>query len=138
MNQIIRGNRRLARRYDLALEVRWNLRGRNRLLDAGTGRTVNLSSGGVLFESDCHLPVGLKVELLIEWPSLLHDTHPLQLRVAGTIVRADGLRLAVRMVKRQLLTSANLGGRRGRGFQRAVDPPALESLPAAAAEYLLH
>jgi PilZ domain len=91
----IGGDRRSDRRYNIALEVRWNLLRRIELLDSGTGRTVDLSSSGILFETGRKLPVGLKVHLSIAWAVLLHNTALMQLIVKGRIVRSDGARAAV-------------------------------------------
>ena len=61
----IAGDRRSDRRYDIALDLRWKVIRRRRVLDAGTGTTLDLSSGGILFETDRQLPNGLNVELSI-------------------------------------------------------------------------
>ena len=87
--------RRWPRRYDIALEVRWRLIQGKRPLGAGTGTTLNLSSGGVLFETDRKLASGGAIELAIAWPVLLRNVAPLQLKIMGEIVRAEGRRIAV-------------------------------------------
>ena len=46
----IAGDRREDRRYQLQLECKWKLIRRRRVLDTGTGLTVDVSSGGLLFE----------------------------------------------------------------------------------------
>src|SRR5215831_6278920 len=86
----ISGERRVDRRYDIGLDLRWKLVKRRKVLDHGTGRTIDLSSGGILFESGRLLPVGLNVELSISWPALLHNVAPMQLVVSGRIVRVNG------------------------------------------------
>lgn len=53
----------------------------------GSGRSCNLSSGGVLFESAAQLPVGAHVELWIRWPAPLDRTRPLTLIANGIVVR---------------------------------------------------
>src|SRR3954471_23764732 len=85
----IAGDRREDRRYGIHLEVKWKLIRRRRVLDTGTGKTLDLSSGGLLFEPGRHLPAGLNVELSIAWPVMLHDVAPLQLVVSGRIVRVN-------------------------------------------------
>jgi hypothetical protein len=101
----IAGDRRSDRRYDIALDLRWKVIRRRRVLDAGTGTTLDLSSGGILFETDRQLPTGLNVELSISWPVLLHNVAPLQLVVTGRIVRAAGRRTAVRMMQHEFRTA---------------------------------
>src|ERR1700689_3529770 len=101
----IAGDRRSDRRYDIALDLRWKAVRRRREWDAGTGTTLDLSSGGILFETDRQLPTGLNVELSISWPVLLHNVAPLQLVVTGRIVRASGRRTAVRMMQHEFRTA---------------------------------
>ena len=101
----IAGERRSDRRYAIALEMRWKVLRRKRTLDSGLGRTVDLSSGGILFEVGRKLPVGLKVQLSIAWPVLLHNASPLQLTVAGKIVRSDSQRSAVQILQHEFRTA---------------------------------
>ena len=74
----IQGERRGDRRYDIALELRWKLVRRRKVLDSGFGRTVDLSSGGVRFDAGRLLPVGMGIELSIAWPALLHNVAPMR------------------------------------------------------------
>ena len=74
----IHGDRRYDRRYEIALEVRWKLVRRRKVLDSGVGTTVDLSSGGIFFDAGRPLPVGLSVELSIAWPALLHNVAQMQ------------------------------------------------------------
>jgi c-di-GMP-binding flagellar brake protein YcgR len=108
----IAGDRRTDRRYDIALELRWKLIRRKKVLDTGTGRTVDLSSGGVLFDAGRVMPVGLTVELSISWPILLHSVAPLQLSISGRIVRANATRAAIRMVQHEFRTAGISPGQR--------------------------
>lgn len=102
----IAGDRRQDRRYDIHLELRWKLIRRKRVVDSGTGRSVDLSSGGILFECDRALPAGHNVELHVCWPVMLHNQAPMQLVITGRIVRSAGRRTAVRMVQHEFRTMA--------------------------------
>ena len=102
--QLIAGERRSDRRYLISLEMRWKVLRRKKTLDSGLGHTVDLSSGGILFESGRMLPVGLKVHLSIAWPVLLHDASPLQLTVEGRIVRSDSERVAIKIIQHEFRT----------------------------------
>jgi hypothetical protein len=101
----IHGDRRYDRRYGIALELRWKLVRRRKVLDAGTGITVDLSSGGLLFDAGRQMPVGLNVELSISWPALLHNVAPMQLAVSGRIVRTHGSRTAIHMTQHEFRTA---------------------------------
>jgi hypothetical protein len=85
-------DQRVNRRYPIALEVHYKvLRGeRVKKLDrVGCGRTLNISSGGVLLETDQLLPPAGFVELAIQWPFLLREVCSLKLVIHGRIVRQD-------------------------------------------------
>ena len=69
----IGGDRREDRRYQLQLECKWKLIRRRKVLDTGTGHTIDVSSGGLLFDAGRHLPEGLNVELSIAWPVPTHS-----------------------------------------------------------------
>ena len=105
--EAIAGERRHDRRYDIELEVRWKLILRRKVMEVGVGRTVDLSSSGILFEAGRTLPAGFNVELSISWPVLLHNVAPLQLVVLGRIVRSDGRRVALRMIQRKFRVMAS-------------------------------
>jgi hypothetical protein len=93
---------RVDRRYDLKLELCWNLMWGRRVLDSGTGISVNLSSGGILFDAGRTLRFGRNVELFISWPVLLDDTVPLQLIISGCILRISGTCAAIQMAQRHI------------------------------------
>lgn len=109
--QLIAGDRRQDRRYALHLDCRWKLIRRRRVLDTGTGNTIDLSSGGLLFDAGRHLPEGLNVEVSINWPVLLHNVAPLQLVVSGRIVRSRGRIIAVRSVQHEFRTIGTIQDR---------------------------
>jgi hypothetical protein len=100
----IAGERREDRRYELELDVKWKLIRRRRVLDTGTGRTIDISSGGVLFDAGRHLPEGLNVELSIMWPVLLHNVAPMQLLACGRIVRSAGRKVAIQTAQHEFRT----------------------------------
>ena len=100
----IAGDRRFDRRYPILLVLRWKLIRRKRVLDTGTGCTIDLSSGGILFECGRQLPHGLNVELAIAWPVLLHNVAPMQLVAQGRIVRSEHGRTAIRLIQHEFRT----------------------------------
>jgi hypothetical protein len=101
----IGGERRLDRRYGIQLDLRWKLIRRRRVLETGTGHTIDLSSGGIHFETDRPLPTGLNVELSIAWPAMLQNMAPLQLVVSGKVVRSDGRRTAIQKHQHEFRTA---------------------------------
>ena len=102
----IAGDRRADRRNEIKLDLRWKLIRRRRLLESGTGASVDLSSGGILFDAGRALPVGLNVELSIAWPAMLNNSAPLQLIVAGRVVRSSGTLAGIQTVQHEFRTVA--------------------------------
>ena len=105
LREIGYGNRR-SRRYPLALDLRWKLGHGKRVLDSGTGTTVDLSSGGLLFETERAVRVGTSIQVSITWPVRLRNAVPLQLVVVGDVVRAAGRRVAIRIRHHEFRTVA--------------------------------
>lgn len=101
----IAGDRRHDRRYELDLPTRWKLIRRRRVVETGVGRTLDMSSGGILIEAGRPLMAGFNIELSIAWPVLLQGTASLQLVVSGRIVRVDGTRTALRTMQHEFRTS---------------------------------
>src|SRR3954451_13096351 len=97
--------RRFDRRYRIALDLRWKLVRRRKVLDSGKGATVDLSSGGILFCAGRELPAGEGVEISISWPALLHNTAPMLLVVSGRIVRCGGGQTAIQIGQHEFRTA---------------------------------
>jgi hypothetical protein len=72
--------------------------------ETGSGRTLNMSRSGVLFEADRELDEGMAADLLIAWPTSLSTSVGLTLRVRGLIVRADRNRIALTMTRYEFRT----------------------------------
>ena len=83
-------DRRSHHRYPISFELKY-IAG----VQVGHGRTINLSSGGVLFEADVALAINLPIELWISWPARTWAPVPLELYAAGKTVRVEGTHVAV-------------------------------------------
>ena len=102
--------RRSSPRYPLESDVGFRLfRGRH-LLEHGTGRTLNMSSSGILFDATKPLQVGQRIELAIAWPVRLGDTVRLKLCVVGRTVRSSGNLCGVRIERRDFRTASIQSG----------------------------
>jgi hypothetical protein len=77
-------------RYPIAMELQYKVLRGGRVEQTGTGRTLNISSGGVLFQTDDRLPHRGRVELAMQWPYLLQGVCGLKLVMRGPIVRSGG------------------------------------------------
>ena len=71
---------------------------------AGSGRTINISSGGVLFTTQSRLREGAEVELAISWPALLNNRIPIKLVVTGRLTRSYGPHAAMHIEKYEFKT----------------------------------
>ena len=75
----------------------------------GTGRTVNMASGGLLFTTEEQLPMGRTVEVAVNWPARLDGTCPLKFVATGRVTRSETDRAAIRIERYEFRTRA--GGR---------------------------
>ena len=72
---------------------------------SGTGRTLNVSSGGLLIASPHELTEGVRLNVTVEWPWLLDQSTPLQLVAESRVVRTGDAHFAVQLVRYQFKTS---------------------------------
>jgi len=82
-------DRRASTRFPLTLEVRYAVwDGTRAPRRAGSGRTVDVSSGGIRFSADTLLPIGVRLDVAMNWPVLLDAGVQLQLVASGVVIRA--------------------------------------------------
>jgi len=70
---------------------------------------LNMSASGILISSDGTLPPGSRVELVVEWPGFLHGTTWTRLAVFGEVMRSEGSRNAIRILRHEFRTKAETG-----------------------------
>jgi hypothetical protein len=86
--------RRSLGRFPIERELRFRmLSKRNEIV--GSGRTINMSSKGLLFHTDKPLVSGKRLEMAISWPAQLDNRCALKLIARGKIVRAEPGLIAV-------------------------------------------
>ena len=95
--------RRVKSRYPLDLSVRFRFSSAGSHF-SGAGLAVNMSSGGILVESKHQVIVGARVEMNIEWPSLLDGRIPLQLIAVGRVLRWGALGFAASFERHEFRT----------------------------------
>ena len=105
-----RGSMRMPIERDISYKVR------GLMAWAGSGKTVNISRGGVLFTTQSHLLVGAEVELAISWPALLNNVTPIKLIVKGRLTRSDRTQAAMRIERYEFKTC---------GFKNLITKPFL-------------
>jgi hypothetical protein len=97
-------NRRETSRFPLKEDIRYTVVHSRTVKTSGTGKTLNFGSGGLLFTTEDHIPVGRAVELSVAWPALLGGKCPLQFVATGRVVRSEGHKAAVRIERYEFRT----------------------------------
>jgi len=85
-----REERRRSQRFVIRRTVRYKT-----LRRRGSGTTIDISCGGVLFTVEEPPGLGEIVELSLDWPARLNHTTPLQLVLVGPVVRIEQNRAVV-------------------------------------------
>lgn len=98
-------DRRSADRFPIEREVRYKVLSKKSADEAGIGRTVNMSSNGILFTSEHMLLPGRRLELAISWPAQLNNQTPLKLVARGRVIRFDGGQAAIEIQQYEFRTS---------------------------------
>ena len=92
-------NRRAAKRYGLDLHFEYRLFGRDGSVQEGWGRTLNMSSGGLLVVSDQPICKGRTIEITVQLPAQFKDATGPRLLVLGHVLRSDAKRAAIRILR---------------------------------------
>ncbi len=102
-----KNERRASDRFPIERDIRFRVLNRKAGEENGAGKTVNMSSNGVLFTTDRFLIPGRRVELAISWPAQLNSKVALKLVARGRVVRsAEGL-AAVEIQQYEFRTSGS-------------------------------
>lgn len=81
-------DRRSAVRFPIEQDVRYKVFTRN-TIEVGMGKTVNMSSSGVLFTTERALALGERLEVAVAWPAQLDHKCALKLVTTGRVVRSE-------------------------------------------------
>ncbi|MGA2595150.1 MAG: PilZ domain-containing protein [Bryobacteraceae bacterium] len=88
--------RRTSKRFQIEEEVCYRTLDQRAVApESGTGRTIDISSGGVLLGTGQRLRSGKRMEVSINWPAQLEGGCPLKFVAVGRVVRADDTQAAV-------------------------------------------
>jgi hypothetical protein len=105
----MRPDRRGNSRFPVTEEVHYRVLHAKSLDVSGTGRTLNISSGGILFTTEQQLPLGRLAEISVNWPARLGGTCPLKFVAVGRVVRAERSKAAVRIERYEFKTRRTNG-----------------------------
>ena len=102
-------DRRGTSRFPVREEVKYKVLHGKSDGTSGSGQTLNIGSGGILFTTEEKIPIGRMVELSVNWPARLGGTCPLKFVATGRIVRSEANKAAVR-IERYEFRTRGMGG----------------------------
>lgn len=100
--------RRRAARFAIEQDVRYKVLSRG-AVEVGMGKTINISSSGVLFTTDRVLSPGERLELAMNWPAQLDNHCPLKLVTAGRVIRSQSHLAAMAIERYEFRTQGSHG-----------------------------
>jgi hypothetical protein len=101
--------RRGADRFPMEREIRYKIVSKRLGHEQGSGKTINMSSSGLLFSTDGTLLPGKKVEVAVNWPAQLENRCALKLIARGRVVRTEKGRAAVEINQYEFRTMGTAG-----------------------------
>ena len=107
--EVSTSERRRSSRFPIERELRYKTLNQRTEILAGNGKTLNISSSGVLFTSDHELAVGTRLEVSISWPAQLNERCLLNLVARGRITRHLHGQLALQIQQYEFRTQSRPG-----------------------------
>ncbi len=99
-------DRRTTCRFPVHQQIRYRELRARAVSVSGTGETLDVSSGGILFTTTGRLHPGQNIEVAMDWPARLNGSCPLQFVATGRVLRSDGKTAAVRIQRYEFRTRA--------------------------------
>lgn len=100
----LRNERRSVARYPIQLDLAYTVLFKGKIVDSGTGRTIDWSSAGLRFVCERPILEGRKMQLEVRWPLKLDNGVPLKLVVSAQALRTKECETAVRIVSYEFRT----------------------------------
>ncbi|MEZ5404400.1 MAG: PilZ domain-containing protein [Bryobacteraceae bacterium] len=101
--------RRQSSRFPIEREIRYRILTKKSNQEAGSGRTVNMSSSGILFTAEHVLLPGRTIEVSVNWPAQLNNSCPLKFVARGRVVRFEPGRAAIEIQHYEFRTLGSQG-----------------------------
>ncbi len=105
----VHGERRSRKRFPIMAVVWYRVTSPRDMRKSGVGRTVDVSSRGVLFTAPEALAPGSKIELSVSWPARLDHKVALKMVSRGCVVRCEGTNVAVELSHSEFRTQTSAG-----------------------------
>jgi len=106
-NDSVQADRRHSDRFPIEREVRYRVLNKRSSEETGEGKTINISSSGILFTSEHLLLPGRRMELAISWPAQLNNKTALKLVARGRVIRFEGGRAAIEIQQYEFRTQSS-------------------------------
>ena len=100
-----RKDRRMAARFPFGWVISYKALTKRNVDDMGGGATINVSSNGILFQTDRDLPPGRRLELSVCWPVKLDGEIPLKFVARGKVIWCARGRTAFKIQQYELKTN---------------------------------
>ena len=100
-------DRRRTDRFPIEREVRYKVLNKRSAEEGGDGKTVNISSDGVLFTCQHMLLPGRRLEIAINWPAQLNSKCALKLVARGRVVRFENGCAAIEILQYEFRTQSS-------------------------------
>lgn len=97
--------RRHSDRFPIEREVKYRVLSKRGGEECGDGKTINMSSAGILFTTDRIVLPGRRLEVSINWPAQLNDKCALKLVARGRVVRFEEGRAAMEIQQYEFRTT---------------------------------
>lgn len=121
LTEKLQSDRRNSDRFAIERDVRFRVLNKRGGEETGEGKTLNISSSGVLFTSEHLLLPGRRLELAISWPVHLNNQVPLKLVARGRVVRFEEGQVAIEIQQYEFRTQANSAGANGAASRTNVN-----------------
>jgi hypothetical protein len=96
--------RRESNRFPLQEELHYRVLQSKLESISGTGRTLDMSSSGILFSTQQRLHLGRLVEVAVHWPARLDGKCPLKFVAVGRVVRSESHAAALKIERYEFRT----------------------------------
>jgi hypothetical protein len=107
LGQDQQSDRRQSDRFPIEREVKYRILNKRGGDEAGDGKTLNISSAGILFTTEGMLLPGRRLEVAINWPAQLNNKCALRLVARGRIVRCEDNLAAMEIQQYEFRTLAS-------------------------------
>jgi PilZ domain len=104
-NEYSSKDRRESERFPIEREIRYRVLSKGKET-GGLGRTINMSSGGVLFTAESVLVPGRSLEVSVSWPAQLNAKCGLRLVARGRVVRFEEGKAVLQILQYEFRTQS--------------------------------